>query len=311
MNVLITGGAGFIGSAVARDLLTKGHRVRVFDNLETGNQDNLPDGVEFALGDIRDEMAVARVVSGCDAVIHLAAMVSVARSVAEPENCWNINVMGTRIVLEAARKAGCRRLVLASSAAVYGNEPTMPKRETMPPMPESPYAYSKWLNEVDAGYYGQYLGLATVCFRFFNVFGPRQRPESPYSGVISIAAGKLLAGEPFTVFGTGEQTRDFVYVDDVASAVVAGLTRPGIRHAVLNVGRGQSISLLELLKLMGQAIGQAPELRFAESRAGDVLHSEAEASQLEALLGVRAETPLDRGVTEMLAWMRGAASSKA
>jgi UDP-glucose 4-epimerase len=238
-------------------------------------------------------------------------MVSVARSVAEPENCWNINVVGTRIVLEAARKAGCRRLVLASSAAVYGNEPTLPKLETMPPMPESPYAYSKWLNEIDARYYGQYLGLETVCLRFFNVFGPRQRPDSPYSGVISIAAGKLLAGEPFTVFGTGEQTRDFVYVDDVANAVVAGLTRPGIQHAVLNVGRGQSISLLELLALMGQAIGRPPELRFAEARAGDVLHSESEASRLETLLGVRAETPLDLGVARMLEWMRGPATPKA
>jgi UDP-glucose 4-epimerase len=308
MHVLITGGAGFIGSAVARALLSQGHRVRVLDNLETGARDNLPDGIDFVLGDVRDEAAVTQALAGCDAVVHLAAMVSVARSVAEPEHCWDVNVVGTRVVLEAARKAGCRRLVLASSAAVYGNEPTIPKRETMPPMPESPYGYSKWLNEVDAGYYGQYLGLETVCFRFFNVFGPRQRPDSPYSGVISIAAGKLLAGEPFTVFGSGEQTRDFVYVDDVAHAVVAGLTRPDIRHAVLNVGRGQSISLLELLTLMGQAIGQAPELRFAESRAGDVLHSEAEASRLEALLGVRAETPLERGVAEMLAWMQGAAA---
>jgi UDP-glucose 4-epimerase len=247
--------------------------------------------------------------AGSDHVVHLAAMVSVALSVAEPERCFDINVTGTRRVLETAKALGVKRVVMASTAAIYGNEPTLPKRETMAPRPESPYAYAKWQNEVDAGYYGRYLGLETVCLRFFNVFGPRQRPDSPYSGVISIAATRLLAGLPFTVFGTGEQTRDFIYVEDVAAAVVASLTRPGLSHDVMNVGRGKAITLLELLDLLAGAIGVTPELKFGPPRAGDVLHSLSDASRLERVVSLKAAVPLDRGLAETIAWMRETAKA--
>jgi UDP-glucose 4-epimerase len=235
-------------------------------------------------------------------------MVSVAMSVAEPERCWDINVNGTRQVLAAARAAGIRRVVMASTAAIYGNEPTLPKRESMTPRPESPYAYAKWLNEMDAGYYGRYMGVETVCLRFFNVFGPHQRPDSPYSGVISIAIDRLSKGLPFTVFGTGEQTRDFVHVDDVAAAVVAAVTRPGLQHEVINVGRGKATSLLELLAHMGTALGREPALTFGPPRAGDVLHSVAEVSRLESRLGLKARVPLDRGLAETLAWLQSRSS---
>jgi UDP-glucose 4-epimerase len=309
MHVLITGGAGFIGSAVTRKLLADGHAVRVFDNLETGDRTNVPAGVPLIEGDIRDAAALEAAMAGSDHVVHLAAMVSVALSVAEPERCFDINVTGTRRVLETAKALGVKRVVMASTAAIYGNEPTLPKRETMAPRPESPYAYAKWQNEVDAGYYGRYLGLETVCLRFFNVFGPRQRPDSPYSGVISIAANRLLAGLPFTVNGTGEQTRDFIYVDDVASAVVASLSRPGLSHDVMNVGRGKAITLLELLDLLAGAIGVTPELTFGPPRAGDVLHSLSDASRLERVVSLKAAVPLDRGLAETIAWMRETAKA--
>lgn len=303
MKVLITGGAGFIGSAIARRLLADGHAVRIFDNLETGSLANVPAEAEFVAGDVRAPLAVARAARGCDAIAHQAAMVSVVLSVDQPSRCYDVNVVGTRNVLEAARQAGCQRVVLASSAAVYGNAPGLPKREVLPPRPESPYAESKWLNEVDARYYGGYMGVETVCLRYFNVFGPRQRPDSPYSGVISIAARQLLAGATFTVFGTGAQTRDFIFVDDVARAVTAAISRPGLTHEVLNVGRGERVSLLELLRLLGEAVGCKPRVRFAEARPGDVLHSLADVSRLGRLLGVRAAVPLGVGLSATLAWM--------
>ncbi|MFN3430866.1 MAG: SDR family NAD(P)-dependent oxidoreductase [Candidatus Sericytochromatia bacterium] len=304
MNVIITGGAGFIGSTILDRLLAEGHEVAVFDNLETGRRENVPAALRLIEGDVRDAAAVARAIAGADMVVHQAAMVSVSLSVSEPDRCWDVNVAGTRHVLEAARRAGCRRVVMASSAAVYGNEPTLPKREDLPASPASPYAYSKWLNELDARYYGEHLGLETVCLRYFNVFGPRQRPDSPYSGVISIAADRLLGDRPFTVFGTGEQTRDFVYVDDVAGAVMAALQAENLRHEVINVARGERVTLLELLRTMGQAAGHEPALSFAEARPGDVMHSLADVSRLDERLGYRAEVSLADGLARTLRWLR-------
>jgi UDP-glucose 4-epimerase len=304
MKVLITGGAGFIGSTIARRFVRAGHEVVAFDNMETGDRTNLPAEVALVEGDVRDLAALTEAARGAEVIVHQAAMVSVARSVSEPALCWEVNVTGTQHALEAACRVGARRVLLASSAAVYGNAPGLPKREEMAPDWASPYAYSKWLNECDAGYYARYHGLETVCLRYFNVFGPRQRPDSPYSGVISIAAAKLLAGEPFTVNGTGEQSRDFVFSEDVAGAVLAGATAPGVSHAVLNVGRGERTSLLALLEAMGQAIGREPVLRFGPPRAGDVMHSQADVSRLAETLGFRARTPLVEGLARTLAWMR-------
>lgn len=303
--MLITGGAGFIGSAIARRFLAAGDAVRILDNLETGQAANVPDGCELIVGDVRDAEATMRATTGCELVIHQAAMVSVPRSVAEPLLCQAINVEGTRHVLEAAAASGARRVVLASSAAVYGDGPEQPKHEGLTPAPASPYAYAKWLNELDAAYFSRYRGLETICTRYFNVFGPGQSPDSPYSGVISIAASKLIKGEPFTIFGTGEQTRDYVYLDDVVSAVVAAGTAPQLPGEVVNVGTGTRTSLLALLETMGRAIGKAPLLQFAPSRPGDVLHSVADVSRLRDGLGFRAETPLGVGLERTLAWIEG------
>jgi UDP-glucose 4-epimerase len=231
-------------------------------------------------------------------------MVSVALSVTEPKLCWEVNVEGTRNALAAAHNAGCKRLVLASSAAVYGNAPGLPKQEDMVATPASPYGYSKWQNEVDAAYYGNYMGLETACMRFFNVFGPRQRPDSPYSGVISIASRQLLNDATFTVFGTGEQTRDFVFVEDVAGAVVTAAMHPGVKADVFNVGRGERVSLLELVEALGKALGKTPKLAYAEPRAGDVLHSLADVTRLNQKLGYVARVPLAQGLAATGAWMR-------
>ncbi len=310
MRVLVTGGAGFIGSTVARRLLADGHEVTIFDNLETGKLGNVPAGVPLIQADIRDEAAVRSACVGHELVIHQAAMVSVSLSTVEPQRCFDINVSGTRNVLAAAGRAGCRRLVLASSAAVYGDEPTLPKREDLPVLPLSPYAYSKWQNEVDAAYWHRYCGLQTVCLRYFNVFGPRQDPASPYSGVISIAVQRLLSRQPFTVYGDGLQTRDFVFVEDIAAAVVAAATHPDAAGQVINVGRGQRVTLLELLDQLSEVIGCTPELRFEAPRAGDVRHSLADISRLRERLGIGSQVDLRTGLAATLAWMRseGAAS---
>jgi UDP-glucose 4-epimerase len=304
MRIVITGGAGFIGSTIADRLLAEGHDVAAFDNLETGSRHNVSADVRLVVGDIRNPDALEKAMIGADAVVHQAAMVSVSLSVAEPGRCWDVNATGTRRVLEAARRAGCRRVVLASSAAVYGNGPTLPKHEDLPVDPASPYAYAKWLNEADARYYAEHLGLETICLRYFNVFGPRQRPDSPYSGVISIAAERLLSGQPFTVFGTGEQTRDFVFVEDVAGAVTAALAVEHVPHAVVNVARGERVSLLQLLAQMGRAVGRSPDLRFAGPRQGDVMHSLADVSRLRHLLAYQAEVSLADGLERTLSWMR-------
>lgn len=304
MNLLITGGAGFIGSSVVEQAIAAGHTVRVFDNLETGERAHVPAGVPLIEGDIRDPEALRGAMAGVDAVIHLAAMVSVVRSVQEPKACWDVNVTGTHNVLAAAQEARCRRVVLASSAAVYGNAAALPKLETHTPEPASPYALTKGMNEVHAEYFSRYMGLETVCMRFFNVYGPRQRPDSPYAGVISIAAAKLLVGETFTVNGTGEQTRDFVYVDDVAGAVLAAATAPGLSHLVVNVGRGESIALLELLASMGRALGTAPQLAFGPPREGDVLHSRADITRLREELAYMPVVSLDEGLSRTVGWLQ-------
>lgn len=304
MNILVTGGAGFIGTSVVEQAIASGHAVTVFDNLETGDRANLPPGVPLIEGDIRDPEALKAAMAGIEVVIHLAAMVSVVRSVREPQACFDTNVTGTHNVLAAAREARCRRVVYASSAAVYGNAAQLPKRETHTPEPASPYALSKTMNEVHAEYFSKYMGLETVGLRFFNVYGPRQRPDSPYAGVISVAASRLLAGETFTVNGTGEQTRDFVYVDDIAGATLAAATRPGLALAVVNVGSGTRLSLLALLAAMGRTLEVTPQLAFGPPREGDVLHSQADISRLVEELGYRPQVSLEEGLKRTLGWMK-------
>jgi UDP-glucose 4-epimerase len=304
VKILVTGGAGFIGSAIVRRLLSVGYEVVVFDNFETGRRANVPADVAVVEGDIRDPEALRRACRGVDDVVHQAAMVSVPISVAEPSRCWDINVSGTRNVLEAALGAGCRRVTMASSAAVYGSAPPLPTSEDAALAPASPYAYSKYLNEIDARYFGRYTALETLCFRYFNVYGPGQSPTSPYSGVISILARQLLLGAPITIFGSGIQTRDFVFVGDVAAVVMGSLALPRLDVEVLNVGQGRQVTLLELIAKLAQVLGRAPEIHFAEKRAGDVMHSVASIKALTGALAYRPNTLLVDGLRMTTNWMQ-------
>lgn len=301
-NVLVTGGAGFIGTAVVRRLLAEGHQVTVFDDLSTGDRANLPAGVALIEGDVRDRHAIADACRTRDVIVHLAAFVSVPASFAEAPRCRAVNLDGTRNVLDAATRAGVGRVVFASSAAVYGPAPAVPVHETAPPAPASPYADSKLAAE-RALRASRPAGLETVALRFFNVYGPLQRPDSPYAGVVARAMQRIAAGEPMVVYGDGLQTRDYIYVDDVAAAVVTAAFHPGVDGLAINVGRGEELTLLDLIAAVGRVLGQEPKLAFEPARAGDARRSVADVGRLSTIMGVRAGTPLEAGLASLLPFL--------
>ena len=306
---LVTGGAGFIGSHLCRRLLASGCAVRVLDDLSSGRRENLAalDGeVDLVEGDLRDEALVSAAVAGVDYVLHHAAVASVQTSIERPRFEQEVNAVGTLQLFEAARRAGVRRVVFAASAASYGKDPTAPKREEMLPAPESPYAISKIAGEYYARVYSSLYGLEVVCLRYFNVFGPRQDPSSPYSGVISIFAERMLAGAAPTVFGDGGQSRDFVYVDNVVEANMRACTTPGIAGRVYNIGCGRSASLLELVAALNRVLGTAIEPEFAPARPGDVRISLADITRAQRELGYEPVVHFEEGLEQTLAWMRAA-----
>lgn len=305
MRILVTGGAGFVGSHSIERLLQAGHAVTAFDNLSTGKPSNL-DGLDVTLieGDVRDMEALDEALAeGYDAVLHLAAVVSVPLSVADPIGSHETNTRGTLNVLEAARRHGVRRVVHASSAAVYG-ELVPPLHEEMLLKPLSPYAAQKLQNEIDAGVYSRLYGLETVSLRYFNIFGPRQDPKSPYSGVLSIFIDALAEGRRPIIFGDGLQTRDFVYVGDVAQANVLALTAdgPGTSGGVYNVGTGKTTTVLEAYRAIAQALGMTVEPEFGPERGGDIRHSLANISAITQALGYRPETLFADGIGKTVAW---------
>ena len=302
MKVLITGGAGFIGSHLTECLLAGNHTVRVLDNLSTGKRENLPASaaVEFQQGDIRDRAEVNAAVRDIDAIVHLAAVASVQASVDDPVSTHETNFDGTLFLLEAARHAGIKRFVYASSAAVYGDNTALPLAEDASLKPLSPYAADKLAGEHYLSFYFNKFGLQTTAFRFFNIFGPRQDPSSPYSGVISIFVERSLRGERVTIFGDGMQTRDFVYVGDLATLLVAALSTPATAGQVINIGRGRQSSLLELLTALEQLTGKPVERRHAPARIGDIVHSRADTTRLQRLLGRVPETDLATGLRAIL-----------
>ena len=306
---LVTGGAGFIGSHLCRRLLASGCTVRVLDDLSSGRRENLAalDGeVDLVEGDLRDEALVSAALAGVDYVLHHAAVASVQTSIERPRFEQEVNAVGTLQLFEAARRAGVRRVVFAASAASYGNDQTAPKREEMLPAPESPYAISKIAGEYYARVYSSLYGLEVVCLRYFNVFGPRQDPSSPYSGVISIFAERMLAGAAPTVFGDGGQSRDFVYVDNVVEANMRACTTPGIAGRVYNIGCGRSASLLELVAALNRVLGTAIEPEFAPARPGDVRISLADITRAQRELGYEPVVHFEEGLEQTLAWMRAA-----
>ncbi|HEX9117927.1 MAG TPA: NAD-dependent epimerase/dehydratase family protein [Anaerolineae bacterium] len=306
MKALITGGAGFIGSHLAAALAADGHAVTVFDNLSTGKRENLAGlPISFIEGDLTDRGGLAAALAGCDVVFHEAALVSVPRSLAEPEQNHRDNVTGTFQLFEAARRAGVRRVVYASSAAVYGDEPALPLEEAATVAPVSPYGAAKFIAEVYAGAYARaYPDAPTFAgLRYMNVFGPRQDPSSPYSGVLSIFCRAALAGDVCHIYGDGEQTRDFVYVSDIvhANLLAAASTLPS-RNAVYNIGRGEEISLNRIVALLGELTGRAIPVVHDPERAGDIRRSVANIDLARRGLGYAPRVSIRDGLRETLAW---------
>lgn len=283
LPILVTGGAGFIGSNLVDALVARGYAVRVLDNLSTGKRSNLPvaGDVELIVGDVADAGTVQRAVQGCRAVVHLAAVASVQASVDDPVGTHQSNLVGTLNLCEAMRDAGVRRVVFASSAAVYGNNGEgEPIGEDTPKAPLTPYAADKLASEHYLDFYRRQHGLEPVVFRFFNIYGPRQDPSSPYSGVISIFTERAQKGLPIAVFGDGEQTRDFVYVGDLVEILVQALESSETQEGAVNVGLNQASSLNQLLEAVGDVLGGLPAVSYQAARQGDIRHSRADNARL-------------------------------
>lgn len=303
-DYLITGGCGFIGSHLCEELVKQGHTVRVLDNLASGYRRNiepLGDAVEFIEGDVRNAAQVKSAVAGVRGVFHEAALVSVFDSVQRPADNHDINATGTLNVLQASREAGVKRLVIASTAAAYGNDPELPKREDMRPQPESPYAVAKVMGEHYLRIYASLYGLPTVVLRYFNVFGPRQDPKSPYSGVISRFCDDVRTGRQPTIFGDGRQTRDFVFVKDVVQANLLAMSeRVEGRGQIYNVASGRTASLLDLLAILSRLTGRNLQPEHKPARAGDIRHSAASIDKATRELGYQPQFALDRGLEALL-----------
>jgi nucleoside-diphosphate-sugar epimerase len=305
-SYLVTGGAGFIGSHLTEELVRRGHTVRVVDNLATGKRRNLGHiaGVEFLEGDLADQGVAERAVKGMEYVLHQAAIPSVPRSVKDPVTSNRANVDASVNILVAARDAGVKRLVYAGSSSAYGDTPTLPKREDMPTNPLSPYALQKLVAEQYCQMFTRLYGFETVTIRYFNVFGPRQDPGSPYSGVISLFSTALLEGRRPTIFGDGEQTRDFTYVANVVDGVLRACEAPKAAGEVINVATGGRISLNELLRTTNRIVGSSIEAIYQDPRPGDVKHSQADITKARALLGYTPTVQFDEGLRRTLEWCR-------
>ncbi|MDQ3212074.1 MAG: SDR family oxidoreductase [Acidobacteriota bacterium] len=310
-HYLVTGGAGFIGSHLATELRRRGHRVRVADSLITGkkgNLDHIPD-VEFLEGDLADLDFARRSAEGCDFVLHQAAIPSVPRSVKDPVSSNRANVDATLNVLVAARDAGVRRLVFAASSSAYGDTPTLPKHEAMPTGPLSPYALQKVVGEQYLQMFTRLYGLETVSIRYFNVFGARQDPSSPYSGVISVFATALLENRSPNIYGDGEQTRDFTYVANVVDGVLRACDAPKASGEIINVATGGRISLNTLFRSMREIIGSAVEPSYLPGRQGDVRDSQADISKAKTLLGYEPLVSFEEGLGHTIEWYRTAGAA--
>ncbi|CAN5583693.1 SDR family oxidoreductase [soil metagenome] len=304
MLTLVTGGAGFIGSNLADGLLARGHEVRIIDDLSTGRVENLPGDAAFFEGSITDVELLAEAMAGVEVVFHQAALGSVARSVADPLTSDDVNTHGTLGVLDAAHRLGVRRVVQASSSSVYGGADVRPTPESTPLTPRSPYAVTKLVGEHYARVYAELFGLETVALRYFNVYGPRQRPDSAYAAVIPLFIAALQAGEPPEVHGDGHQSRDFAFIDDVVAANVAAAEAPAeiVSGKAYNVAGGREQSLLELLDILRSALGVDVPAVHVGSRPGDVRHSFADLSAAAADLGYRPGTSFDVGLARTVAY---------
>ncbi|HSL29404.1 MAG TPA: SDR family NAD(P)-dependent oxidoreductase [Anaerolineales bacterium] len=312
MKYLVTGGAGFIGSHIVQTLLEQGEAVRVLDNFSTGKRENIEElkakfngqRLEVLEGDVRDARQVAEAVGGVEIIFHEAAFVSVPQSMDEPQNCFDVNLMGTSLLFDAARRAGVRRAVVASSAAVYGESEALPLVEETPLQPLSPYALSKRVKEMYAELFTGSFGFEVVALRYFNVYGPRQRPDSMYAAAVPIFARRLLDGKPVTIFGDGGQTRDLINVRDVVRANLIASEHPAAAGKVFNICTGVETRLLDLLDVMYELLPNSPTHEFAPPRPGDIYRSVGSPQKAADVMGFRAEVSLADGLKEVVDWMR-------
>lgn len=305
-SYLVTGGAGFVGSNIVGELLERGERTRVVDNLSTGRRENIAgflQDIEFIEGDIRDLETVRKVMKGVDYVLHQAALPSVPRSVKDPIATTESNINGTLNILIAARDAGVRKVVYASSSSVYGDTPILPKREDMKPNPLSPYAASKLTGEYYCKIFHQLFGLETVCLRYFNVFGPRQDPTSQYAAVIPRFMTAMQKGKPPVIYGDGEQTRDFTFVQNVVDANILACFSSKALGEIINIACGQQISLNRLIQIMNQILNTTLVPICLAPRPGDVRHSFADIGKAERVLKYRPIVPVDQGLEKLVQWV--------
>jgi len=303
MNVLVTGGAGFIGSHIVRALLERGDRVRVLDNFSTGKRENLAGlDIELIEADLRDASRVTQACRGVETVFHQAAFVSVPQSMKEPVDCFDVNVTGTASLLQAAHKYGARRVVFATSAAVYGDSDAYPLNEETPLRPLSPYAASKCVDEIYGQLYTTSFGLEVVGLRYFNVYGPRQSPDSQYAAAVPIFIRRLLENKPITIFGDGGQTRDLIFVGDVARANLMAAAHPSAPGRVFNICTGQETRINDLIEILQDLFPSAPMPEFAEPRAGDIYRSIGSPQKAADLLGFRAGVSLAEGLRQTVEW---------
>ncbi|MBK8781211.1 MAG: NAD-dependent epimerase/dehydratase family protein [Anaerolineales bacterium] len=306
MKYLVTGGAGFIGSHITRTLLERGNQVRILDNFSSGKRENLKGlDVELIEGDLRDASKVVEAVKGMDIVFHEAAFVSVPESMEKPLECLDVNVTGTSIVFEAARKAGVKRVVIASSAAVYGDSEAYPLSEETPLRQLSPYATSKRIDEKYAELFTNQFGLEVAALRYFNVYGPRQRPDSMYAAAVPIFIRRMLDNKPITIYGDGGQTRDLVNVRDVVQANLLASEHPAAPGKIFNVCTGVETRLLDLLDILYEIFPNAPKHVHAESRAGDIYRSIGTPKKIVETLGFKPNVTLAEGLKEAVEEMRG------
>ena len=300
---LVTGGAGFIGSHLVEALVARGERVRVLDDLSSGRRENLSTvlgDVELLIGDVADPEVVDQAMDGCEIVFHLAAIASVQASIENPRRSHRVIVDGTLNVLETARRAGVRRAVFASSAAVYGDHTALPLREELPPRPLSPYAASKVTGEMYCTAFHVSYGLPTVALRFFNVYGPRQDPTSPYSGVISIFASRMCRGAAPVIYGDGKQTRDVVYVEDLVRAMLLACEREAAVGEVFNLASATQTSILQLTTMLNEVLGTDIPPEFGPARTGEVRFSEGNVRRAQEALGWKAAIPMREGLSRLL-----------
>ncbi len=306
---LVTGGAGFIGSHIVEELLRRGESVRVLDNLSTGREQNLKavtESIEWCKFDVRDLKSIRPAFEGVDYVVHEAALSSVQGSLADPVTFNAVNLDGTLNVLAAARGAGVKRVIFASSASVYGDDPVLPRVESQRPQPLSPYALTKLAAEQYCQIFSTQYGLETVALRYFNVFGPRQDPNSPYSGVLSIFFAAYLSNTVPKIFGDGDQSRDFVYVDNVVDATLRACTARQASGQVINVGMGEQRTLNETIRLLNTIFAREVKPSYEPSRPGDVRHSRADITLARRLLGFEPTISFEEGLRRNLEWCRRA-----